>query len=183
MKQIAVRKFPTGYGWPIVSLRQTALELSEAKGITFEDDLDDLGELKCAALWNVEVGQLYLEARPHPVYNGVTIYVDGDVNRTRGVWAIQDELGVSVKDFAWLTESERSPIHRGEPGGQLSARESEVAAALSSGKATNEIAKELRIAPSTVSGHLQRIYLKLGVHSRAELRELLRRQPNIARSA
>jgi DNA-binding NarL/FixJ family response regulator len=65
----------------------------------------------------------------------------------------------------------------------LSRRELEVANALVTGKPTSAIADELHIAPSTVSGHLQRIYLKLGVHSRAELKEVLKRYPHVARSA
>jgi DNA-binding NarL/FixJ family response regulator len=113
----------------------------------------------------------------------VTIYADGDVPRTKAVWAIEDELGMSVRDFKWVTAFERSPAHRDRNPGALSGRETQLALALSRGKAVSDIARELRIAPSTVSGHLQRIYLKLGVHSRAELIERLRRQPGIARSA
>lgn len=49
---------------------------------------------------------------------------------------------------------------------RLSAREQQVLAMLSSGVATDSIAADLGIAPSTVRSHLRSIYSKLGVRSR-----------------
>lgn len=195
MKQIEVRKFPSGQGWAVASLRQTPSELESQTDLKFEDDLDDLGDLKCAAIWNSNVGQIYLEGRPHPVYKGVTLYVDSDVGKTEAVWALEDELGIGARDFEWVAETEHSEVRRPDraiatgplrghaSAVELSIRELEIANAAVTKAPVRAIATELRISPSTVSGHLQRIYLKLGVHSRAELREVLKRYPHLARSA
>jgi DNA-binding NarL/FixJ family response regulator len=120
--------------------------------------------------------------------------VDSECPRSVALGLIWDEWQFDIRELAWITEWEEFPdrersspvrilptIPRQEV--PLSGRETQVALAPSRGKAVSDIARELRIAPSTVSGHLQRIYLKLGVHSRAELIERLRRQPGIARSA
>jgi DNA-binding CsgD family transcriptional regulator len=48
-----------------------------------------------------------------------------------------------------------------------------VAALASEGLANGEIAAALHLSPKTVSSHLQRVYAKLGMHSR---RELIRRR-------
>jgi DNA-binding CsgD family transcriptional regulator len=193
MKQIEIRVFPSGQGWPIASLRQTPSELEAQTSLKFEADLDDLGEYRCAAIWNPTVGQIYLEGRPHPEYKGVTVYIDTDMNRTEGIWALEDELGIKTSDLEWVTDQERSQVRRRDrteanqpvrgPAGELSIREIQIATAASTDSPVRAIAKDLQIAPSTVSGHLQRIYLKLGVHSRAELKEALKRYPHLARSA
>lgn len=52
---------------------------------------------------------------------------------------------------------------------QLSDRELEVAAAYVDGQTYKEIARHLKIAPSTVRTHLRTVYRKLGVTSRMEL--------------
>jgi len=52
---------------------------------------------------------------------------------------------------------------------QLSTREWEVVRALLSHERVPQIAKRLRISPSTVRNHLKSIYGKLGVHSQQEL--------------
>jgi DNA-binding CsgD family transcriptional regulator len=193
MKQIEVRVFPSGQGWPIAEMRQTPSELEAQTSLKFEDDLDDLGEYRCAAIWNPTVGQIYLEGRPHPEYKGVTVYVDTDTNRTEGIWALEDELGIKASDLEWVTDQERSEVRRRnrtaanqsvrELAAGLSNREIQIATAASTGSPVRAIAKDLDIAPSTVSGHLQRIYLKLGVHSRAQLKEALNKYPHFARSA
>lgn len=56
----------------------------------------------------------------------------------------------------------------------LSAREREIAILAAQGLATKEIAVRLFLSARTVSNHLQNIYAKLGVSSRAELGEALR---------
>ena len=48
----------------------------------------------------------------------------------------------------------------------LTAREREVLDQLMRGCDTDEIAETLRIATSTVTKHLEHIYMKLGVHNR-----------------
>ena len=194
MKQIPVRKFPSGQGWPVVMTAAGHSELGARAGIQFEGDVDDLGEFLCAAIWSDAVGQLYFESRPHPVYGGVTVYVDLSVSKTQAVWAIEDEIGLNAMDFSWINDLERSVTnHRvamstrngmqPPSATSLSSREREVAAAVGRGGRVPQIAADLGLKPSSVSTYLQRVYLKLGVHSRAELQEMLRRYPQLARSA
>src|SRR5215475_2290173 len=52
------------------------------------------------------------------------------------------------------------------PGG-LTSREVEILALLARGRSDREIARELVVAPKTVSNHVQHIYAKLGITSRA----------------
>lgn len=54
----------------------------------------------------------------------------------------------------------------GGPGG-LTAREAEVLGLLAQGLANKQIARELSISPKTVSNHVEHVYTKLGVSSRA----------------
>jgi DNA-binding NarL/FixJ family response regulator len=65
---------------------------------------------------------------------------------------------------------ERSQEHNaaGSAGFGLTRRELEVLQLLGSGKRAPEIAAELGISPKTVSSHVQSIFRKLGVHSRAQ---------------
>jgi pSer/pThr/pTyr-binding forkhead associated (FHA) protein len=60
-----------------------------------------------------------------------------------------------------------------EPRLGLSAREWEVAVEVSRGVTNAEIAKTLGISRRTVATHLERIYQRLGIHSRAALASLV----------
>ncbi|MEH6348150.1 MAG: LuxR C-terminal-related transcriptional regulator, partial [Bermanella sp.] len=51
----------------------------------------------------------------------------------------------------------------------LSAREQEVMQAITRGLSFKEAAREIGVAPSTVSNHLYKIYRKLNISSRSEL--------------
>jgi DNA-binding CsgD family transcriptional regulator len=59
------------------------------------------------------------------------------------------------------------PTIQGVPDGLLSERETEVLFHLAEGMRDREIAQVLWIAPGTVHKHLNNIYTKLGVHTRA----------------
>ena len=54
-------------------------------------------------------------------------------------------------------------------GRELTAQESRVAALVATGASNPQIARQLSVSVSTVETHLERIYAKLGVHSRHEL--------------
>jgi len=60
----------------------------------------------------------------------------------------------------------------------LTAREREIALLAASGVPSKEIAERLYLSVRTVNNHLQNVYTKLGVSSRAELATVLDRSPN-----
>ena len=55
-----------------------------------------------------------------------------------------------------------------KPAIDLSEREIEILQLLAEGCPPGEVARQLFIAPKTVSSHVQRIFAKLGVHTRAQ---------------
>ena len=59
----------------------------------------------------------------------------------------------------------------------LSPRETEVLGLLARGRSLQAIADSLNVAYSTVKTHTDRIYAKMGVHSRQELIILLEQSP------
>lgn len=52
---------------------------------------------------------------------------------------------------------------------ELTIREKQVVAGVCKGGTFKQIARELELSPSTISNHLYRIYMKLGIHTRSEL--------------
>jgi HD-GYP domain-containing protein (c-di-GMP phosphodiesterase class II) len=60
----------------------------------------------------------------------------------------------------------RAPVRRTFPGG-LTAREAEILTLVARGHSNREIAARLVVAPKTVSNHVEHIYTKLGITSRA----------------
>ncbi len=55
----------------------------------------------------------------------------------------------------------------------LSKREKQIVSLICKGLSFKEAAKQLNVAPSTVSNHLYRVYEKLGINSRTELAQLV----------
>jgi DNA-binding NarL/FixJ family response regulator len=55
-----------------------------------------------------------------------------------------------------------------KPALELSEREIEILQLIAEGRPPGEVARLLFIAPKTVSSHVQRIFVKLGVHTRAQ---------------
>lgn len=68
---------------------------------------------------------------------------------------------------------EASRITTGDPRGLLTPQELQIAALVAEGKTNREIGQELYLSHRTVGSHLYRIFPKLGVVSRAELRTAL----------
>lgn len=60
----------------------------------------------------------------------------------------------------------RAPVRRDAPAG-LTSRELEVLALLARGQPNKQIARELGVAVKTVSNHVEHVYAKIGVRSRA----------------
>ncbi|WP_169807535.1 ATP-binding protein [Herbidospora mongoliensis] len=84
-------------------------------------------------------------------------------------------LGEGTPGAARARDLARVAVQNAVPGPQpgLTSREREVADLAGEGLKTKDIAERLRISPRTVDVHLNRIYAKLGVSSRAALVRLL----------
>src|SRR5271169_5669031 len=65
-----------------------------------------------------------------------------------------------------MAAGHRAPARHLQPGG-LTAREVEVLALLARGHSTKEIGRQLVVSPKTAANHVEHIYAKLGVSSRA----------------
>ena len=63
---------------------------------------------------------------------------------------------------------ECAPGRGNRPSPRLTAREGEILGLLASGLAPSQIAGALSISPRTVATHVEHIYAKLGVHTRAQ---------------
>ena len=80
-----------------------------------------------------------------------------------GIYLDPNMAGKAVSGFA------RKPTGGGEPGGELSERETEVAKGTAAGHSNKEIAASLELSVKTVETYRARAMEKLGLHSRADL--------------
>lgn len=74
--------------------------------------------------------------------------------------------------------SARGDMVPGRPATQLTPQEVQVARLAAAGLSNREIAERLFLSPRTVTTHLTRIFPKLGIASRRELPEAMRRYPD-----
>jgi DNA-binding NarL/FixJ family response regulator len=102
-------------------------------------------------------------------------YRTESMDRAAGLLIGGDDYIVKPPDFDELLARLRRLIERSQDqssgpsaGFGLTRRELEVLQQLGSGKRAPEIAAELGISPKTVSSHIQSIFRKLDVHSRAQ---------------
>ncbi len=80
--------------------------------------------------------------------------------------AIAGRLDGEAVDAVLRAAGHRAPARRVWPGG-LTAREVEVLGLLARGNSNKQIAQHLVVAPKTAANHVEHIYAKLGVSSRA----------------
>jgi DNA-binding CsgD family transcriptional regulator len=113
-----------------------------------------------------------------PYELGRTLLAKGQLLRRRNERraaraALEDAVEVFERagSIAWADrardELKRIPVRRSNTG--LTPTEQTVADLASAGLTNKQIAERAFLSPKTVEGNLTRIYLKLGVHSRAEL--------------
>lgn len=105
----------------------------------------------------------------------VSGYRTESMDRAAGLLIGGDDDVVKPPDFDELLARVRRLLERGQEsydsastGFGLTRRELEVLQLLGSGARAPEIAADLGISPKTVSSHLQSIFRKLDVHSRAQ---------------
>ncbi len=90
----------------------------------------------------------------------------GRASRELRAGAIAGRLDGEAVDAVLKAAGHRAPARRVWPGG-LTAREVEVLGQLARGHSNKQIAQQLVVAPKTVANHVEHIYAKLGVSSRA----------------
>ncbi len=117
-----------------------------------------------------------------PIEHAETLLDYGSYLRRVGQTAAARRLLAAAADVAvgasahWLAGFARAELkvaggrQRGRAtGAELTAQERRVATLAAGGASNAEIARQLFLAVSTVESHLERIYAKLGIHSRYEL--------------
>jgi DNA-binding NarL/FixJ family response regulator len=72
------------------------------------------------------------------------------------------------------------PAAAAGPGGRLTAQEMQIAHLAAAGMTNRQIADHVFISSRTVSSHLYRIFPKLGITSRVQLRDVLTSAPSAA---
>ena len=101
------------------------------------------------------------EARPHrPALDGAAAarQLRAEVSAGR--------LDGAAADAVLRAAGHRAPARRSWPAG-LTAREVEVLGMLARGRTNRQIAQSLVVSPKTVSNHVEHVYAKIGVSSRA----------------
>ena len=114
------------------------------------------------------------------------------LRRNRAVSAARVQLSEALATFQslgaepWVTRAEnelrtsrrlrRSPDRHAAPTA-LTHQEHEIASRAASGLTNKQIAQQLHLSPRTVSGHLYRVFPKLGISTRAALRDALTHLP------
>lgn len=116
---------------------------------------ENLGELRAS---NLESVRRSLEL---PGLGPITV---------RTAWLVGQESSVAISYLYRRRASESAPPLDHSP---LSSRERELVALIGQGLTVHEIAGVAMISANTVKQHLKRIYAKLGVHTRAELVQVL----------
>ncbi|MDQ6727161.1 MAG: LuxR C-terminal-related transcriptional regulator [Actinomycetota bacterium] len=119
--------------------------------------------LPAALLAAADVYHALLEARPHrPAF--AAHEAAAIVARERAEGRLHPDAAGAVLEAAGWERPPRAPADL--PGG-LSGREVEVLALLARGRTNAQVAAELFISPKTVGAHVEHIYRKIGVSTRA----------------
>jgi two-component system, NarL family, nitrate/nitrite response regulator NarL len=87
------------------------------------------------------------------------------VHAMRAIRAGRRDVSIDVVSQAWSSQPAPTPVPAGE---RLTPREREVLALLAGGRSSSDIAARLAVSVNTVRNHVQRIFTKLGAHSRVE---------------
>jgi len=94
----------------------------------------------------------------------------GERITVRTTWANSDDARIAISRIYRRSTSVGAPPLDHSP---LTSRQREIAAMAGAGMTVGQIAQKAFVSPNTVKQHLKRIYDALGVHSRAELVQVL----------
>jgi DNA-binding NarL/FixJ family response regulator len=119
--------------------------------LTVYDDDERIFEALCAGA----SGYLLKKTQPAQLIEGLRDVIDG------GAPMSPEVARRVVKLFREIRPHEKADYH-------LSPHETKILKLLMEGRSYRTVASELKVTPSTVSFHLQRIYEKLQVHSKTE---------------
>jgi DNA-binding CsgD family transcriptional regulator len=122
--------------------------------------------------------QLYGEfLRPAAVEHQLTITLEGPPEGLVGIWANRTRMDFSDEELLlgelmrpWLRAGDRA-ARRAAARRALTSREREVIDLVGAGATNAAVAEALVVSPATVKKHLDNIYAKLGVGSRAAAAE------------
>jgi DNA-binding CsgD family transcriptional regulator len=124
-----------------------------------------------AAICRLELAEVIAEADPSTAVAAAS--------RCMGVFDDLDAAPAADRARRLLRRLGARPRPRERRSGDLSARETEVALLVAQGLSTAAVAQQLFLSPRTVTTHLDNIYRRLGLRSRAELaRYVAERSPN-----
>ncbi|WP_329281683.1 helix-turn-helix transcriptional regulator [Streptomyces sp. NBC_01451] len=93
--------------------------------------------------------------------------------RWRQALRLAAQCGIEEPPYTLPPKGDRPSLVDAPPQDRLSKAEWRVACLASAGRSNRQIAGELYVTLSTVEQHLTRVYRKLGVSSRADLRRIL----------
>lgn len=155
-----------------------ALSTATATAMTTADDamarcFEEALGLPGIEQWPFEVGHAHLAYGERLRRQGLNRDARVQLAAARGRF---EELGArswEARAAAELRATGMTRTARGRAGGALTPQELEVTRLAATGLSNPQIASRLFLSPRTVSSHLYRVFPKLGVTSRAELRDAL----------
>ncbi|MFF0739669.1 ATP-binding protein [Streptomyces sp. NPDC004111] len=154
------------------------------------------GALAMTATDRAEADALYHRAESHPAAAGfpfelarVRLAHGAHLRRTEGRRAARGPLTLAAETFARLgadpwaerAAAELGAAATGRPPGRHTAltwQERRIADLAAAGLTNREIGARMQLSPRTVGSHLYRVFPKLGITSRAALRDALDRLPD-----
>ena len=145
---------------------------------------------------DTQAGELYESALSHPGLASFP-FEHARISLSHGMWLRRQRrhtqaraaLRLAAKAFdhlgaqPWTDRANAELRAAGAPGNRtvntdtpLSAQERRIAELAAEGVTTKQIATQLTLSPRTVDTHLRKIFIKLGINSRAALSEALRQR-------
>jgi DNA-binding CsgD family transcriptional regulator len=141
----------------------------ETAARSFEEAL----ALPGTAQWPFETGRAHLAYGEELRRRGLNREARGHLSAAHGLFEGLGARTWQARAAAELRATGMTRLGRGRAGTALTPQESEVARLAASGLSNPQIASRLFLSPRTVSSHLYRVFPKLGITSRAELRDAL----------